>query len=288
MTCAAVTMLTVTILFIGTLLLFGLLPTAVALLALSLVMIPLAIILTWRYIYPWLVRMGRWAARPLNIIFLFIVILVGNWVLGYILGAAGISLPAITIAGTQISLLLLIFLLFWFFLLLLGLVVLLVRLWRYGWQRVRNLFFDLSYRIIGLFWRMLVGIPLGVVWFFYHPPLRWLVASGLFYFRGILAAVGWLLYNPPLREILNAGVIIMRLLGRFIAWILYNPPLSWVAGALIFSLGLTARIISTVIYRIGATEFAKGVREALRRGLTVERKSYKDYKYAHDDSRAAA
>jgi len=288
MTCAAVLMLTVTILFIGTLLLFGLLPTAVALLALSLLLIPLAIILTWRYIYPWLVRMGRWAARPLNIIFLFIVILVGHWVLIYVLGLLGVSPPTITILGIPISLLLLIFLLFWFFLLLLGLVVLLVRLWRYGWNRVRNLFWDISFRIVGLFWRVLVGIPLGIVWFFYHPPLRWLVAAGLFYFRGILAAVAWFVYNPPLREILRAGLIITRLLARFTAWILYNPPLRWVAGAVLFSLRLTARIVSTLIYRIGATEFAKGVREALMRGLTVERKSYQDYKYAHDDSRAAA
>jgi hypothetical protein len=288
MTCAAVLMLTVTILFIGTLLTFGLLPTAVALLALSLVLIPLVLILTWRYIYPWLVRMGRWAARPLNIIFLFIVILVGNWFLGYVLGAAGVSLPAISILGIQVSLLLLILLLFWFLLLLLGLVVLLVRLWRYSWNRVRNLFWDIGYRIVGLFWRILVGVPLGTVWFFYHPPLRWLVAAGLFYFRGILAAVAWFLYNPPLREILRAGLFITRLLARFIAWILYNPPLRWVAGAGLFGLRLTARIISTFIYRIGATEFAKGVREALRRGLTVERKSYQDYKYAHDDSRAAA
>ncbi len=288
MTCAAVTMLTVVILFIGTLLLFGLLPTAVAILALCLALIPLALLLTGRHIYPLLVRMGRWAARPLNIIFLIIVILVGDWVLRYVLGLAGVSVPVISILGLQLSLIRLIFLAFWLFLLLLGLVVLLVRLWRYGWPRVRNVFWDICFRIIGLVWRILVGIPLGIVWFFYHPPLQWILATALFYLRGILAAVAWFIYNPPLREILRADLIIIRLIARFTAWILYNPPLRWFAGALFFSLGLIARIVSTVIYRIGATEFGKGVKEVLRKGLTVERKSYQDYKYAHDDSRAAA
>jgi hypothetical protein len=288
MTCAAVLMLTIVILFIGTLLLFGLIPTALAILALCLALIPLALILSWRYIYPWLVRMGRWAARPLNLIFLIIVLLGGDWVLRYVLGLAGISVPTFSILGIQLSLISLIFVFFWLLLLLLGTVVLLVRLWRYGWPRIRNVFWDVCFRIVGLFWRILVGVPLGIVWFFYNPPLRWLMATGLFYLRGILAAVAWFLYNPPLREIIRAGLFIMRLIARFTAWLLYNPPLRWVAGAVFFSLMLIARVVSTIFGRIWATEFAKGVSEVLRKGLTRERKSYQDYKYAHDDGRAAA
>jgi len=232
--------------------------------------------------------MGRWAARPLNIIFLFIVVVVGELVLKYVLDRAGISVPTFSILGREVTIIGIGLLLLCLFLLLLAIVVWLVRLWRYGWPRVRNVFWDLCFRIVALCWRILVGIPLGMVWFFYHPPLRWLVAGVLFYLRGISAAVAWFLYNPPLREIIRAGLFITRLIIVLIAWLLYNPPVQWVVGAGLFILRLIAHIVSTIIDRIWATEFVKGVRKVLRRGLTVERESYQDYKYAHDDSRAAA
>ncbi len=283
MTCAAILMLTLVILFIGTLLLFGLLPAALAILALAVVLIPLALVLLWRYIYPWLVRMGRWSAQLRNIIYLFLVLLIGGTILSYILGA-----PTITLFGIDISIITLLFGLLFLFLLFLGLVVWLVRLWRRGWPTTRDFFWDMCFRIGALFWRILLGIPLGITWFFYHPPLRWLIAALLFYLRGASAAAAWLLYNPPLRGIAIGGLFVMRLIARATGWLLYNPPIRWAAGAVIFMLRLIARVISTIIYGIVSWWPVKGVRGILRKGLTAESKSYQDYKYAQNDSSAAA
>jgi len=280
MTCAAILMLTLVILFIGTLLLFGLLPMAVALLVLGLVLIPLVILLTWRIIYPWLLRIGRWAAQVRNIVYLFFVLLVTGLVLPYILGLAGVSVSPIIIY----IILGVIFLL----LLLLGLVVWLVRLWRRGWPTTRNAFWDMWFRIGALFWRILLGIPLGITWFLYHPPLRWLVAALLFYLRWTSAAVAWLLYNPPLRSITTAGLFVTRLIARPTGWLLYNLPIRWLVAAVLFSLRLIARSTSTIIYGIVSWWPVQGVRGMLKKGLTAESKSYEDYKYAQDDSSAAS
>jgi len=273
-------MLTLVILFIGTLLLFGLLPMAVALLVLGLVLIPLVILLTWRIIYPWLLRIGRWAAQVRNIVYLFFVLLVTGLVLPYILGLAGVSVSPIIIY----IILGVIFLL----LLLLGLVVWLVRLWRRGWPTTRNAFWDMWFRIGALFWRILLGIPLGITWFLYHPPLRWLVAALLFYLRWTSAAVAWLLYNPPLRSITTAGLFVTRLIARPAGWLLYNLPILWLVAAVLFSLRLIARSTSTIIYGIVSWWPVQGVRGMLKKGLTAESKSYEDYKYAQDDSSAAS
>ena len=280
MTCAAILMLTLVILFIGTLLLFGLLPTALALIVLGLVAIPLVILLTWRIIYPWLVRIGRWAAQVRNIVYLFFVLLVTALVLPYILGLAGVSISPIIIY----IILGVIFLL----LLLLGLVVWLVRLWRRGWPTTRNTFWDIWFRIGALFWRILLGIPLGITWFLYHPPLRWLVAALLFYLRWTSAAVAWLLYNPPLRSITTAGLFVMRLIARPTGWLLYNLPIRWLVATVLFTLRLIARSVSTIIYGIVSWWPVQGVRGMLKKGLTAESKSYEDYKYAQDDSSAAS
>jgi hypothetical protein len=280
MTCAAILMLTLVILFIGTLLLFGLLPTALALIVLGLVAIPLVILLLWRIIYPWLVRIGRWAAQVRNIVYLFFVLLVTALALPYILGLAGVS-----VSPTIIYIILgVIFLL----LLLLGLVVWLVRLWRRGWPTTRNTFWDIWFRIGALFWRILLGIPLGITWFLYHPPLRWLVAALLFYLRWTSAAVAWLLYNPPLRSITTAGLFVMRLIARPTGWLLYNVPIRWLVATVLFTLRLIARSASTIIYGIVSWWPVQGVRGMLKKGLTAESKSYEDYKYAQDDSSAAS
>ncbi|MFO7772977.1 MAG: hypothetical protein R6V59_03400 [Dehalococcoidia bacterium] len=290
MTCAGLLAVATVIFLVGMLLALALIPLAVAGFILGLVLIVATLIFVWRHIYPWLVRMGRWAARPLNIIFLFIVVVVAELFLQYGLSQAGIVVPTLTLPwiGIEITVIGLGLLLLALFLLLLAIVVWLVRFWRYSWPRVRNVFWDLCFRAVGLGWRILVGIPLGIVWFFYHPPLRWLLGAALFYVRGVAAAAAWLLYNPPLREIMRAVIFITRLIARFTAWLVYNPPLEWVARAALFIIMLVAHVISTIIDRIWMTEFGKGVREVLRKGLTVERESYQDYQYAHDDSRAAA
>ena len=127
---------------------------------------------------------------------------------------------------------------------------------------------------------ILLGIPLGITWFLYHPPLRWLIAAFLFYLRGISAAAAWLLYNPPLRSILKAVVLITRFIGRVMALLLYNPPIRWLIEFAIFMLRLGARPISAVIYGIGSWWGVTGVKGTLRKGLIVESKSYQDYKYA--------
>ena len=280
MTCAGLLAVAAVILLVGSLLILALIPTALAVFLLALVLTVAGFIYTWRIIYPWLVRMGRWAARPINIIFLLVVVVVGELVLKYVLDRAGVSVPTFSILGREITIIGIGLLLLFFFLLLLALVVWLVRLWRYAWPPARDVFWDICFRIGALFWRILVGIPLGIVWFFYHPPLRWLVATLLFYLRWTSVAAAWLLYNPPLKNITTAVVFVTRLIARVTAWFLYNPPIYWFVLAVLFILRLMARFVSTIIYGIVSWGLIKGIREALRKGLTAESKSYQDYKYA--------
>ena len=285
MSCLVLLLLTAVIIYFGAAIAFflgvGMIPLAI----LSLVLIPLAILFTWRIVYPWLVRMGRWSAQFRNIFFLALVLTAVGIGLGYIIDVPTVTLPVL---GIEVPVTLLIFLPIFLFLLLLGLVVWLVRIWRRGWPTVRDFFWDMSFRIVALGWKILVGIPLGIIWFFYHPPLRWLVAVFLFYFRRISAVVAWLLYNPPLRNIIAAGLFITRLVAWVTAWLLYNPPISWVIELGIFILRLIARLISTIIYIIWLWWPIQGVRRTLRSGITAESKSYRDYKYAPDDDTVAA
>ncbi|MGB5925370.1 MAG: hypothetical protein WBH01_04675 [Dehalococcoidia bacterium] len=282
LTCTGLVAVATVILLVGSLLILALIPTALAVFLLAVVLTVAGIIVVWRWIYPWLVRMGRWAAQLRNIIFLFIVVVVGELVLKYILDRAGISVPTVPlpIVGREVTVIGLGVLCFALFLLLLGLVVWLVRGWRYTWPPARDVFWDSCFRIAALFWKILVGIPLGIVWFLYHPPLRWLVAALLFYLRGISAAAAWLLYNPPLKGIAIAILFVTRLIARVAAWLLYSLPVRWVVGAVVFILRLMARFISTVIYGIWSWWPIKGIRGTLRKGLTAQSKSYQDYKYA--------
>jgi hypothetical protein len=280
LTCTGLLAVATVILLVGSLLILALIPAALAIFLLAVVLTIAGIIVTWRWIYPWLVRMGRWAAQLRNIIFLFIVVVVGEFILKYILDLAGISVPTVSILGRDVTVIGLGVLCFALFLLLLGLVVWLVRGWRYTWPPARDVFWDSCFRIAGLFWTILVGIPLGIVWFFYHPPLRWLVAALLFYLRGISAAAAWLLYNLPLKGIAIAVLFVTRLIARVAAWILYSLLIRWIARAVVFILRLIARLISTVIYGIWSWWPIKGIRGTLKTGLTAQSKSYQDYKYA--------
>jgi hypothetical protein len=280
MTCAGLLAVATVILLVGSLLILALIPTALAVFLLAVVLTIAGLIVVWRWIYPWLVRMGRWAAQLRNIIFLFIVLVVGELVLKYILDRAGISVPTVSILGRDVTIIGLGVSCFALFLLLLGLVVWLVRGWRYTWPPARDVFWDSCFRIGALLWKILVGLPLGIVWFFYHPPLRWLVAALLFYIRGLSAAAAWFLYNLPLKGIAIAVLFIARLIARIAAWLLYSLPVRWVAGAAVFILRLMARLISTVIYGILSWWPIKGIRGTVRKGLTAESKSYQDYKYA--------
>jgi hypothetical protein len=280
MTCAGLLAVATVILLVGSLLILALIPTALAVFLLAVVLTVAGLIVVWRWIYPWLVRMGRWAAQLRNIIFLFIVLVVGELVLKYILDRAGISVPTLSILGRDVTVIGLGVLCFALFLLLLGLVVWLVRGWRFTWPPARDVFWDSCFRIGALLWKILVGIPLGIVWFFYHPPLRWLVAALLFYIRGLSAAAAWFLYNLPLKGIAIAILFVTRLIARIADWLLYSLPVRWVAGAAVFILRLMARLISTVIYGILSWWPIKGIRGTVRKGLTAESKSYQDYKYA--------
>jgi hypothetical protein len=197
--------------------------------------------------------------------------------LGYIFDVPSFTIPLV---GIELPLTVLVFGLLFLFLLLLGLVVWLVRLWRRGWPTVRDFFWDIAFRTVALFWKILVGIPLGITWFLYHPPLRWLIAALLFYLRGISAAVALLLYNPPLRSIAIAIVVVTRFIGRVVAFLIYNPPIRWVIELGIFFLRLVARITSSIIYHIWSWWPVTGVKGTLRKGLMTESKSYQDYKYA--------
>jgi hypothetical protein len=285
MSCLALLLLTlVLVYFLATISFFlaaGMIPLAI----LALVLIPLALLFTWRIIYPWLVRMGRWSAQFRNIIFLAIVLTALGIGLGYIVDVPTTKIPLI---NREVPLTLLIFGLLFLFFLLLGIVVWVVRLWRYTWPIGRNFFWDMLLRTVALFLKILAGIPIGIIWFFYHPPLRWLVAAVVFYLRRISAAVAWFLYNPPLRSIAIAGLVVTRLIARPIGWLLYNPPILWVIQFGLFNLRLIARFISTIIYGIWSWWLVKGVRVTLRKGITVESKSYQDYKYAQNDSSGSA
>jgi hypothetical protein len=279
MSCLALLLLTAVLIYFLAGITFFLAVGQIPLAILSLVLIPLAILFTWRIIYPWLVRMGRWSAQLRNLIFLALVLTAVGIGLGYI---PGINVPTVTLplVGLTVPVTVLILVPLFLFLLLLALAVWVVRLWRRGWPTVRDLFWDLSFRSVALFWKILVGIPLGITWFLYHPPLRWLIAALLFYLRGLAAAAAWLVYNPPLRSILKAVAWISRLVGRVVTWILYNPPIRWVIEFGIFVLRLMIRPISTAIYWIISWWPVTGVKGTLRRGLTAESKSYQDYKYA--------
>jgi len=281
MTCAGLLAIATVILLVGSLLILALIPTALAVFLLAVVLTIAGLIVIWRWVYPWLVRMGRWAAQLKNIVFLFVVVVVVELVLEYAVANEIISVPApISILGRDITIIGIGLLAFFLFLLLLALVVWMVRGWRYSWPPARDVFWDSLFRLVALFWKILVGIPLGIVWFFYHPPLRWLVAALLFYLRGISAAAGWLLYNPPLKGIALAVLFIMRLVARIAAWILYSLLVRWIAGAVVFILRLIARLVSTVIYGIWSWWPIKGIRGTLTKGLTTQSKSYQDYKYA--------
>jgi len=277
MSCLALLLLTAVIVYFGAAIAFFLAIGAVPLAILSLVLIPLALLFIWRIIYPWLVRMGRWSAQFRNIVFLALILTALGIGLGYILDVPSVTIPLIEI---QLPATVLVFGLLFLFLLLLGLVVWLVRIWRRGWPTVRDFFWDLSFRAAALIWKILVGIPLGVTWFLYHPPLRWLVAALLFYLRGISAAVAWFLYNPPLKGITIAVLFIMRIVSRIVSVILYNPPIRWVVEFGIFILRLIGRMISSVIYHVWSWWPVTGVQGTLRKGLNTESRSYQDYKYA--------
>jgi hypothetical protein len=280
MTCAGLVAIATVILLVGSLLILALIPTALAVFLLAVVLTIAGIIVIWRWAYPWLVRMGRWAAQLKNIIFLFVVVVVVELALEYAAANGIISVPTLPILGRDITIIGIGLLAFSLFLLLLALVVWIVRGWRYSWPPSRDVFWDSLFRLVALFWKILVGIPLGIVWFFYHPPLRWLVAALLFYLRGIAAAAGWLLYNHPLKGIALAVLFIVRLIARIAAWILYSLLVRWIVGAVVFILRLIARLVSTVIYGIWSWWPIKGVRGTLTKGLTTQSKSYQDYKYA--------
>jgi len=286
MSCLALLLLTAVVIYFGAAISLFLAAGMVPLAILSMVLIPLALLFTWRIIYPWLVRMGRWSAQVRNIVFLALVLTAVGIGLSYIIP----DVPDVTIPFVNIEapLAVVIFLPIFIFLLLLGLVVWVVRIWRRGWPTVRDFFWDISFRTVALVWKILVGIPIGIVWFFYHPPLRWLVAAIVFYLRGISAAVAWLLYNPPLRGITIAVLFVTRLIALLIGWLLYNPPIRWVIQFGFFFLRVIARVSATVIYGIWSWWPLKGVRERLKKGLTGESKSYQDYKYAQNGGGGAA
>jgi len=270
-------LLTAVIIYFGGAIAFFVGIGSTALAALALVLVPLALLFIWRIVYPWLVRMGRWSAQLRNIAFLAFILLAVGMGLGYIIDVPRITIPLINI---EVPVTVLGFGLIFLFLLLLGLVVWLVRIWRRGWPTVRDFFWDISFRTVALFWKILVGIPLGVTWFLYHPPLRWLVAALIFYLRGVSAAVAWLLYNPPLSGIAIAIVVVTRFIGRVVAFIIYNPPIRWVIDLGIFILRLVARISSSLIYHIWSWWPVTGIKGTLRKCLNTESESYQDYKYA--------
>ena len=277
MSCLALLLLTAVIIYFGGAIAFFLGIGSAALAGLALVLIPLALLFIWRIVYPWLVRMGRWSAQLRNIAFLAFILLAVGMGLGYVIDVPRLTIPLVNI---EVPITVLAFGLIFLFLLLLGLVVWLVRIWRRGWPTVRDLFWDIYFRTVALFWKILVGIPLGITWFLYHPPLRWFIAALIFYLRGVSAAVAWLLYNPPLSGIAFAIVVVTRFIGRVVAFLIYNPPIRWVIEFGIFFLRLAARISSSIIYHIWSWWPVTGVKGTLGKGLNTESKSYQDYKYA--------
>jgi len=277
MSCLALLLLTAVVVYYGAAIIFFLAIGAVPLAILCIILIPLALLFLWRIIYPWLVRMGRWSAQVRNIVFLAFVLTAIGLGIGYVVNVPTVTVPLIEIT---VPATVLVFAPLLLFLLLLGLVVWVVRLWRRGWPLTRNFFWDLWFRVVALLGKIILGIPLGITWFLYHPPLRWLIAALLFYLRGTAAAAAWLVYNPPLRSILKAFAAIARLVGRVVAWLLYNPPIRWAVDFGIFVLRLIARPISTVIHWIASWWPITGPRRTLTTGITTESRSYQDYKYA--------
>jgi hypothetical protein len=277
MSCLATLLLALIVLYVGAAIAIGLIPIALGLIIIGVVAALAAIVWLWRVLYPWLVRMGRWAAQVKNIIFLALVLAVVAVGLHYITDVPVVTIPLVRI---QLPVTAIVFGLLFLFLFFLGLVVWVVRLWRRGWPTVRDFFWDIGFRIVALLWRILVGIPLGVTWFFYHPPIRWLVATFLFFFRRISAGVAWLLCNPPLGSIMIAILFIGRVVGRVVGAILYNVPILWLVQAVVFVLRLIARPVSSAIYTIWSWWPITGIKGTLRKGITAESKSYQDYKYA--------
>ena len=277
MSCLVLLLLTLVIVYYGATIAFFLAIGAVPLAILCLVLIPLAVLFIWRIIYPWLVRMGRWSAQLRNLVFLGLVLAAVGVGIGYIISVPSVTVPLINIT---VPATVLIFAPLFLFLLLLAIVVWLVRLWRRGWPLARNFFWDIWFRVVALFGKILLGIPLGIAWFLYHPPLSWFIAAFLFYLRGVAAAAAWLVYNPPLRSILKAIAAITRIVGRVVAWILYNPPIRWLIDFGIFILRLMARPAASAIYWIGRWWPITGVKRTLDKGVITETKSYQDYKYA--------
>ncbi len=277
MSCLVLLLLTLVIVYYGATISFFLAIGAIPLAILCLILIPLALLFIWRIIYPWLVRMGRWSAQVRNIVFLAFVLTAVGLGIGYVVDVPRVTVPLIEI---RVPATVLVFALPFLLLLLLGIVVWVVRLWRRGWPLTRNFFWDLWFRIVALLGKIVLGIPLGVAWFLYHPPLRWLIAAFLFYLRGTAAAAAWLVYNPPLRSILKAFAFVFRIVGRVVALVLYNPPIRWVVEFGIFILRLIVRPISTVIYWIVSWWPIRGPKRTLSTGITTETRSYQDYKYA--------
>jgi hypothetical protein len=277
MSCLALLLLTAVVIYFGALISFFLAAGSTALVILSLVLIPLALLFTWKIIYPWLVRMGRWSAQVKNIVFLALVLTAIGIGVGYLLNVPSITVPLI---GIQLPITVLVFGLLFIFLLLLGAIVWIVRIWRRGWPLLRDFFWDIWFRTLALLWRILVGIPLGVAWFLYHPPLRWLVAAFIFYLRGLSAAAAWIVYNPPLKGIGIGVLFIVRVVSRVVSAILYNPPVVWLVVAGLFALRLGGRVISAIIYGIWAWWPTKGIRKTLKTGVATDSKAYQDYKYA--------
>lgn len=288
MTCAGLLAVATAIFLVGTLLALALIPVVLALLLLSLLATLAVIVFLWRNLSPSLTRIANWAAQLRNIVFLFVVVVATELLLKWGLAQAGISLPALTLLGVEITIVGLLLLLLFLFLLILAIAVWLIRLFRYSWSPLRNVFWDLIFRVVALGWRIIIGIPLGFIWFFYRPPLRWLVAMVLFYFRGVAAGVAWLLYNPPLRELIRVALFFMRLGARFVAWIVYNPPVRWVVQMVVFSLRLAARFVSGLMYAVWSWWPIGGVRDRLMKGLTLESQSYQDYHHPHNHSSPAA
>jgi hypothetical protein len=277
MTCLAVLLLAFIILFATTGIAIGLLSIAAGLLVIAVAVLLVFLLYFWRSIYPLLVRIGRWSAQVKNLVFLGLALAAIGIGIGYLIHVPTITIPLI---GIQLPVTVLLLGLIFLPLLFLGAVVWVVRIWRRGWPLVRDFFWDLYFRAAALLWKIVVGIPLGVVWFFYHPPLRWLVAAFIFYLRGISAAAAWLVYNPPLKGIGIAIIFITKIAAVVVAAILYNPPILWLIQAGLFGLRLAARVVSSAIYAIWAWWPTKGVRSALRTGVITDSKSYQDYKYA--------
>lgn len=248
----------------------------------ALVMLPAIFLYVWRTVYPWLVRIGRWAAQLRNLIALLFAVLIWGGLLGLILGGM-IGVPGLA------RVLIIVGLVVFFILFLLGVIVWLVRLWRWAWPPWRSGFWDVLARIAALIWVIIDGILRGVGWLVY-VPLRWLTATILFYLRLLSRGVAWLLAHPPLRWLITTTLFFMRLIARATAWILYHPPVRWLIQIVLFILRLIVRILSAIIYAIISLfrRISAAVREVLRRGLATEKDTYQEYQYAQNRNASTA